>query len=313
MLLVNDVYQYGRRLFRILWRDSNLAYWIDIGSDNALPELISVATLIKLLEEENISYAADPFESFLLAPPSNTDRGKHIQSTSWAMISAYVVQEPDIYVRAKRGKMIQEILGRQKTTKQTVYAKFRTYWQRGKSPNGLYPDTRNCGGAGKAKSAGDKKRGRPRTVSKGTGVNIDDNIANVFRAIIKAHYLNTKGNTVDFAYNQSLIALGIDRTKVTEAELAEAPTYEQFYHFIQKEIGAVEKARKRVGEIQFQKDMRPVLGTSAAEVMGPGSLYQIDATIGDIYLLAENDRTKIIGRPVIYVVIDVFSRLVTGV
>ncbi|MBW4419912.1 MAG: transposase family protein [Myxacorys californica WJT36-NPBG1] len=45
---------------------------------------------------------------------------------------------------------------------------------------------------------------------------------------------------------------------------------------------------------------------------GPGSIYQIDATIGDIYLVSSLDRTRIIGRPVIYVVIDVFSRMIVG-
>ena len=46
---------------------------------------------------------------------------------------------------------------------------------------------------------------------------------------------------------------------------------------------------------------------------GPGSVYQIDATLADIYLVSSLDRTRIIGRPVIYVCIDVFSRIITGI
>jgi hypothetical protein len=46
--------------------------------------------------------------------------------------------------------------------------------------------------------------------------------------------------------------------------------------------------------------------------MGPGSQYQIDATVGDLYLVSQFDRTNLIGRPVIYFVIDAFSRMVTG-
>ena len=45
---------------------------------------------------------------------------------------------------------------------------------------------------------------------------------------------------------------------------------------------------------------------------GPGSIFQIDATIGDVYLVSSLDRNWIIGRPVIYFVIDVFSRMVVG-
>lgn len=55
-----------------------------------------------------------------------------------------------------------------------------------------------------------------------------------------------------------------------------------------------------------------MLGTSTAMAFGPGSIYQIDATIGDVYLVSSFDRSKIIGRPVIYVVIDVFSRMIVG-
>jgi hypothetical protein len=45
---------------------------------------------------------------------------------------------------------------------------------------------------------------------------------------------------------------------------------------------------------------------------GPGSIFQVDATIADIYLVSSLDRTRIIGRPVIYMVIDVFSRMIVG-
>ncbi len=315
MLLVNDVYQYGKSSFRILWRNKDTAYWININDRSALPEPISVEDLIKLLQDKDIHFVADPHEQFVLAPPSKTtDWGKKVQTSAWEMISDYVKQEPEIYSRSGRGQIVQNIMSKHETTKQTVYSKLRLYWQRGQSPNALYPDTSKNGGAGKTKHAGDKKRGRPRTVSPGIGININEHVGNVFRTTIKAHYLNTDGKTLQFTYLKALIALGIDSSKVSKEQLAAvAPTYEQFYHFVQKEIGVVEKTRKRVGDIQYNKDFRPTLGTSASGVMGPGSLYQIDATIGDVYLVSENDRSKIIGRPVIYIVIDVFSRLVTGV
>ena len=40
--------------------------------------------------------------------------------------------------------------------------------------------------------------------------------------------------------------------------------------------------------------------------------YEIDATIADIYLVSDSQRSNIVGRPVIYMVIDVFSRMVAG-
>lgn len=314
MLLVNDVYCYGSKCFRILWLNADMAYWIDIKAKGALPKAINVTKLNALINAQTIEAIADPDEEFVISPPSKSSEwGKKIQAEGWALISNYVNQEPDIYDRAARGKIIRAILEANVTTKQTVYAKLRNYWQKGKSPSCLYPDTRKNGGTGKTKAAGDKKRGRPRTITIGVGANITEEIAVVFRSIIKTFYSTTKQNTLQFAYDKALKALGVKPKEITVEELAEYPTYEQFYYFMRKETNAVELARKRAGDIQYYKDMRPVLGTSAAEVMGPGSLYQIDATIADIYLLSEHDRTKIVGRPTLYVVIDVFSRLVTGI
>ncbi|MCO7034779.1 DDE-type integrase/transposase/recombinase, partial [Vibrio paracholerae] len=44
----------------------------------------------------------------------------------------------------------------------------------------------------------------------------------------------------------------------------------------------------------------------------PGSRFEIDATIADIYLVSDSNRSWIVGRPVVYVVVDVFSRLIVG-
>jgi hypothetical protein len=47
--------------------------------------------------------------------------------------------------------------------------------------------------------------------------------------------------------------------------------------------------------------------------MGPGAQFQIDATISDIYLLSQFDASNLIGRPVLHIVVDAFSRMITGV
>ena len=56
--------------------------------------------------------------------------------------------------------------------------------------------------------------------------------------------------------------------------------------------------------------MYVVSGTAAANTLRYSSRYEIDATIADIYLVADDDRSKILGRPILYVVVDDFSRMV---
>ncbi|RDY72590.1 DNA-binding protein, partial [Halobacillus trueperi] len=74
-----------------------------------------------------------------------------------------------------------------------------------------------------------------------------------------------------------------------------------------------EKLRKRKGNRKYELQDRAVLGSSVGDLYGPGTKYQIDATVADVYIVSSMNRNWIIGRPVIYVVIDVFSRMVVGV
>ena len=47
--------------------------------------------------------------------------------------------------------------------------------------------------------------------------------------------------------------------------------------------------------------------------MGPAELYQIDSTILDVYIVSKLNRNVIVGRPVLYLVLDVYSRMIVGI
>src|SRR5690625_5600059 len=70
------------------------------------------------------------------------------------------------------------------------------------------------------------------------------------------------------------------------------------------------QVRKSTKEYEFK--YRAILRNAKSETNGPGTIFQIDATIADIYLVSSLDVNKVIGRPVIYAVLDVYSRIITG-
>ncbi len=92
----------------------------------------------------------------------------------------------------------------------------------------------------------------------------------------------------------------------------ELPTLRQFSYWYHKERDLTRTLVKREGQNRFNTHYRPVLGDSTGMAFGPGSVYQIDATDGDIYLVSGLDPQRIIGKPVIYLVVDVFSRMLVG-
>lgn len=89
------------------------------------------------------------------------------------------------------------------------------------------------------------------------------------------------------------------------------PTYRQFRYYAEKELDFFKLARVRNPD-RYNKEWRPLLGSSTAESIGPGSRFQIDATIADVYLVSRADPRKIAGRPVLYMLSDQFSHMIPG-
>ena len=48
-------------------------------------------------------------------------------------------------------------------------------------------------------------------------------------------------------------------------------------------------------------------------VHGPGDLFEMDEVEMDVSIVSEVDPTKVIGRPIIHAMVDVYSRMITAV
>ena len=311
MFMPNDVYSLESQRIRVLWSNRQAIFWTDIDDEKALPKLSPRNELEHLMASGELTAIPDPYLDLSMNSPKPGSRAEEVQNRAWAAIKDIVIKEPEIYQRATRGPLLSTVLERTGSTKQTVYRWFRRYWQFGKCKNALSGRYDLCGGAGKPKTLGDKKFGAPRTRMPGTGINVDDRVKALFRVAIDKCLLHEGEYEVDYAYNQVLIAFGVSLPCKPE-DLINVPTERQFRYFYDKVYSPIDITKKRKGEINYQKDFRPVLGTSTSEVAGPGSRYQIDATIADVYLVSEQDREKIIGRPTLYFVVDVFSRAIVG-
>lgn len=307
----NDVYQLSSKRLRVLWSNPEVVFYIDIDSDRALPEYASRGEFEHLMAKGELEIIEDPHINISMTFPASGSKSEDIQNRAWGAIEDAVNAEPNIYVRKQRGQLLTQAMEKSGATKQTIYRWFRRYWQLGQCKNTLNGQYNRCGGLGKTKKKSGKKLGAPRTRTPGNGVNVDDNIKAIFRVAIEKCLLNENQYEFDYAYNQVLIAFGVPLPCKPE-HLLDVPTARQFRYFYNKEYSPLEVTRKRKGEINYQKDYRPVLSSSTTEVSGPGSRYQIDATIADVYLVSADDRNKVIGRPTMYFVVDVFSRAIVG-
>ena len=91
----------------------------------------------------------------------------------------------------------------------------------------------------------------------------------------------------------------------------EKPSFMQFYYWHRKNRDAVGENKSREGD-RYDLKCRGTAGKSETHVMGPACAAQIDATIADFYLVRENSRDEVIGRPVVFFIKDVKTRMVMG-
>jgi hypothetical protein len=315
--------QRGNVVERILWLDGSkdLAYVIDINA-NRFPYLRAISEYEDALERDMaVILDTDPFikavDETLL-----TKRAKEIRDKAWEAISPIIVLEPEIYDSRERSKYIKSVAEKHQMTEKTIVKYLKRYWIRGKTINALIPDFYRCGGRGKEKANTGVKRGRPRKHSDivGVGVNIDEEIKRIFQIAINKFYYSSAKYSLALTYelmrkeyfNEGYrIENGIEVPILKPS--SEVPTFGQFRYWFNKERDIKHEISSRYSPKKYQQEYRPVLGSSSVDSIGPGSLYQIDATIADVYLVSRFNRAHIIGRPVVYVVQDCFSRIITGI
>lgn len=193
--------------------------------------------------------------------------------------------------------------------------------------NALLPAFNNCGGKGKRRIAQHpnapklgRKSALTNTAGNQQGVRITPDIERRFKKGIKKFYETDDKFSLKDAYDLTIekffndgytLLSGVPTPIIPPTETL--PTIRQFRYWYESVYRNIKREKvSRDGEREYNLQGRELLSDSTQMSLGPGSIYQIDATIGDTYLVSSLDRTRIVGRPVIYGCIDVFSRALTG-
>jgi putative transposase len=324
-------------LFRVLHHDWSRGMVAVIAVENA--RAMPVWRLLSDLEHGAADGTVrlrkdDPYMADTRSDQHLSNSAKRVRDARWKIVAPLVdpdcVPEGDATVDVLhedlRGRLVSAAQVATGCALDKLYDWLRLYWRRGQTPNALLPDYDRCGGRGKERVPGTAKRGRPRKVlvadGGNTGLNVDREVLNgILKGARRFLYRKHKGRVygVAEAYQatkENFFRQGVilkDRTLVPLLLPPEkSPTYDQFYYWAEKYRNAEESLIARYGERRFNLRHRMVLDSSESLSRGPGDLYLIDSTVGDIYLVSSLDRRRIVGRPVIYFVIDHWSRMIVG-
>ncbi len=127
---------------------------------------------------------------------------------------------------------------------------------------------------------------------------------------IKTFYFSAKKFSLRATYEMMVVErfTGWDGTL-----LDTTPSWSAFRHYFYNH--SYHKQPKKViardGLAHYQRNDRPAFGTASQWKPEPGA-FQMDATVGDIYLVSRLDRTTVIGRPNIYLTVDTATQLIAG-
>ena len=232
-------------------------------------------------------------------------------------------------IKARRRQIRSSSAGDDRACEKTIYKYCRRWWQRGQLSNAVLPYYDNCGARRNKARRVTKKLGRPsrltqhsRTNGKPTivtGANMTLDWIEKIKIGGTLFYENRLKPSFGWAYRQTLarffikdkiIEDGQERIITLDPAKGEIFTQAQFrYHYLLNR-DARRAANKR-SRGRFNTLHRELKGKSTAR--GPGFRNLVDATIADIYLRSRYGGNLIIGRPIIWVMIDLFSRMITGV
>lgn len=103
-----------------------------------------------------------------------------------------------------------------------------------------------------------------------------------------------------------------DQLIAVDLKQGEYPNRPQIRRVLDVDIPRLERLLQRTTKGHYARSLRGASGRGWRGIAGPGHAWAIDSTIGDIYLRSSIDRSWIVGRPIVYVIVDQWSTAIVG-
>ncbi len=219
--------------------------------------------------------------------------------------------------RKERAIFFKEAADKYSISTATVRRFLRDYLQHNLSLHEIGSKYFRCGGRGKMKEyTGNKRAGR-----KGiSNVVRSEEVLMQFEVMLKRYQKSKTRMSIAMLY-EDLCSKYYSTKKVVNGQVyfepypaAFRPTRKQLYYFIKTHLSDAEKYISQNGVRNAWNNIRPLHSDTIAdlEIKSIGGRYEMDEMETDYYLVCRNDRNQPIGRGIFYVLIDVYSKMITG-
>ncbi|MFD1174516.1 hypothetical protein [Oceanobacillus picturae] len=295
-------------LFRVIWMDAQRKsmYIIDIYDPKAKPFECDVEDYQSLIKSKSAKVIEDPTLDYF----ELTEKSEQVWRERIAILErlGQEIEAPEIFHFEKIWKTLVKLERSLDCSANYMKKILRLYWQNGLNYKALVPKF----GRKKIHNNCEQSLRLPKDLKKQ-----ELNWKEVIISSFDKYYKKNSKATLQSAYLEMLelcFSKKIEVDGISKLQLEDSyPSYWQFEYHTRHLRYTKDTLSKRWGSKNFELKGREILSVSQEKVYGPGSLFQIDATIADVFIVASINREDIIGRPVLYFVTDSFSRLITGV
>lgn len=91
------------------------------------------------------------------------------------------------------------------------------------------------------------------------------------------------------------------------------PSYRQYYTYFRQVVSKEEIDVIKTSAREVRNNRRILESDSLNEVFGPGDMVEIDAVEVDLSVVSGLDRSKTVGRPIMYVMVDIYTRMILAI
>lgn len=348
-LFINDVFDFQGSRYRLLaistsWqqhekRGGDKAYVISLSEENPQPigwpiEFINSQDFMK---KRVLVTALD--EGYRNVPSS---KDIQIREQRWDRIKD-IVKNPELFEKATRNAFLKHHASNIGVTHKSLAADLRRYWLGGQTTNALLGNFYRCGQIepttalahviekrgtrGKSLAifapTGKVARGRKPKNGEHQAFVISKMHRTEILHTASKHYLEDESKSVRGATIAVLKVLYSYRDSDNNIIIDEAgrplirppgqrPSIEQVRRILGKALSLSSKTKARTSAAEFNNNHAASTGSVKDDCIGPGDVYEIDATFVDLFIVATADRKTIIGKLTLYLIIDRYSRLIVG-
>jgi len=297
----------------------DIVHVLGMDTKNPLPEQWKLQTLTEGLKNGLFERISMRGRSIVVTTRGDSSQGadktpaQKLADSRWSLIE-HLVKDERILWRKSRGPLVADLAKARGVSEQTIMTSLRLFWRGGMTKDALLGSFSRCG----IPKDGTVPTNRGRMPRNGRYEKFQwsgDAEKKRVLATARRFFKDKKTNSRRFIYRRVVAAhysaIGADGIK-RELPLGQRPTASQVLYLLDRDLTLEAVLRRSHGDDNFENNIQPKTGSARDYANGIGQYYEIDSTIPDIWIYAEDDPSVVIGKATLYLIVDVFSRLIVG-